>query len=127
MKVEKNNHINTEFGRHLLVEFWECEFAVLNDEARIRQSLVDAVYKGGAFLIDVCVHKFSPNGVTGAATLSESHICIHTWPENNYAAIDIFMCGKGDPYQSLQSLESNFQPKYKKIREVIRGIPDEEF
>ena len=31
----------------------------------------------------------SEGGVSGVAVLAESHISIHTWPENGYAAIDI--------------------------------------
>lgn len=36
--------------------------------------------------------QFEPVGVTGFILLEESHISIHTWPEHNYAAIDIFSC-----------------------------------
>ncbi|NJB35012.1 adenosylmethionine decarboxylase [Croceivirga sp. JEA036] len=36
--------------------------------------------------------QFEPIGVTGVILLEESHISIHTWPEHNYAAIDVFSC-----------------------------------
>ncbi|NER23683.1 MAG: hypothetical protein F6J96_23865 [Symploca sp. SIO1C2] len=36
---------------------------------------------GGATLIDICVHQLSPHRVTATATLAESHIVLHTWPE----------------------------------------------
>ncbi len=36
-------------------------------------------------------------GVSGVLVLAESHISIHTWPERDFAAIDIFMCGACDP------------------------------
>ena len=121
--MKDDNYPIAKFGRHLLVEFLGCDFSDINDKKKISQALVEAVYAGEGTLIDLCVHKFSPNGVTGTATLSESHICIHTWPENNYAAIDIFMCGKCDPYQALQLLDSILHPRSRKIKEVIRGIP----
>ena len=38
-------------------------------------------------------HKFSPCGVTAIALLAESHISIHTWPENGIAVCDVFTCG----------------------------------
>ena len=38
-------------------------------------------------------HKFEPQGVTAVALLAESHISIHTWPENGTAVCDIFTCG----------------------------------
>jgi S-adenosylmethionine decarboxylase len=33
--------------------------------------------------------------------LAESHVSIHTWPERDYAALDIFVCGDCDPYKAL--------------------------
>jgi len=44
-------------------------------------------------------HEFQPQGFTTLYLLSESHISIHTFPENNYAAIDIYTCRQ---YQSNQ-------------------------
>ena len=32
--------------------------------------------------------------VSGVAVSTESHVAIHTWPEHQYAAIDIFSCGE---------------------------------
>ena len=48
--------------------------------------------------------------MSGVLVLAESHISIHTWPERDFAAIDIFMCGACDPYQSLPVLKAAFQP-----------------
>jgi S-adenosylmethionine decarboxylase len=126
MSEKDANCPTVKFGRHLLVDFYGCNFLDLNDKEKINQGLVEAVFAAGATLIDLCAHKFSPYGVTGTATLSESHICIHTWPENNYAAIDIFTCGKCDPYQALQVLDSILRPKSRKIKEFIRGILHED-
>lgn len=39
-------------------------------------------------------HKFNPQGVTICLLLSESHICLHTWPEKNLLFIDIFSCSE---------------------------------
>jgi S-adenosylmethionine decarboxylase len=113
-------------GRRLLIEFWSCDYSILNNKKKIKQLLYTAAQVGGANLINLFVHKFSPHGITGTATLSESHICIHTWPEYRYAAIDIFMCGKCNPYLSLEFLESVLYPESTKITEVISGIPSEE-
>ena len=44
-------------------------------------------------LLDVSSHKFSPCGVTAIQT-AESHISIHTWPENGLAVCDVFTCGE---------------------------------
>ena len=77
-------------GTHLVVDAWESPAELLNDPECIRGALMDAVSVGGATLIDLCVHQFSPHGVTATATLAESHIALHTWPEHGYFAADLF-------------------------------------
>ena len=52
----------------------------------------------------------SPDGgVTGVLVLAESHVSIHTWPERDYAALDIFVCGECDPYGAAGA-EAGFPP-----------------
>src|SRR6476469_3385935 len=80
-------------GRHLIAELHGC--AGLDDAGLIERALRDAAEAAGATLLEVRLHSFGPGqGVTGVALLAESHISIHTWPERDYAAVDIFMCGR---------------------------------
>ena len=37
-------------------------------------------------------HQFEPQGVSIIYLLAESHLSIHTWPENNCFAMDIHSC-----------------------------------
>ena len=79
-------------GRHLLAELYGC--TRLGDEAHIGRALAEAAAAAGATLLEVRLHGFGVGqGVTGVALLAESHISIHTWPEHDYAAVDIFLCG----------------------------------
>ena len=66
----------------------------LNDLPFIRDTLVDAAEVMGATVLGQSFHQFDPYGVTGVVTIAESHLCIHTWPEYGYAAVDIFTCGR---------------------------------
>jgi len=57
-------------------------------------TLREAVLQAGATLLHIHLHHFTPNGgISGVAVLAESHISVHTWPERNFAAFDVFMCG----------------------------------
>ena len=68
------------------------------------------------------LHSFGEGGgVTGVVLLAESHISIHTWPEINFAAIDVFMCGACDATLAIEPLKEMFQPLEANIKEVIRG------
>lgn len=109
-------------GNHLVVDAWEAPANLLNDPERIRQALLAAIAAGEATLIDLCVHQFSPHGVTATATLAESHIAIHTWPEHGYFAADLFFCGQGKPEQAMQVLQTSLQAKQVKVKEVERGF-----
>ncbi|MES2058142.1 MAG: adenosylmethionine decarboxylase [Pseudomonadota bacterium] len=80
-------------GTHLLVDLFGC--TGLDDIDRVEMVLRDTVAAAGTTLLDLRLHSFGTGqGVTGVAMLAESHISIHTWPERDYAAADIFLCGR---------------------------------
>ncbi len=79
--------------KHILFTLKGCPFDLLDDEALIRTTLSHAAILCESTLLNVSSHKFSPCGVTAIALLAESHISIHTWPENGIAVCDVFTCG----------------------------------
>jgi S-adenosylmethionine decarboxylase len=111
-----------QLGTHLVADAWQSPGDLLNDPERIRRAILDAIEAGGATLIDLCVHQFSPHGVTATATLAESHIAIHTWPEHGYFAADLFFCGAGDPHRAMQVLQTALEAKQVKLTEFTRGF-----
>jgi S-adenosylmethionine decarboxylase len=113
----------TKLGTHLIVDAWQVPADLLNDPDRIRRALLDGITAGEATLIDLCVHQFSPHGVTATATLAESHIAIHTWPEHGYFAADLFFCGRGKPRVAMEILTKSLQAGEIKIQEFHRGFP----
>jgi S-adenosylmethionine decarboxylase len=107
-------------GMHLLVDLWGA--SNLCDPDHIDRALREAAEAAGATILHGHFHHFSPNGgVSGVLVLAESHISIHTWPERDFAAIDIFMCGACDPYQGIPALKAAFQPHTVNLDEQRRG------
>lgn len=97
-------------GKHLIADFTGALFQT--DTQKIEYALRTASETAGATVLDVVVHQFpDSNGVTGVAILAESHISVHSWPEHNYIAFDIFMCGTTDPQLALTWLTEFFQPQ----------------
>ncbi len=43
-------------------------------------------------VLDEAFHPFEPGGITGVLLLAESHIAVHSWPENNYAIVELLTC-----------------------------------
>ncbi|MEH6522465.1 adenosylmethionine decarboxylase [Sulfitobacter sp.] len=108
-------------GKHIVADFQGAR--ALHDPIAARDALVLAAHAAGAVVLDVKLHDFGDrSGFTGVALLAESHISIHTWPEYDYAAIDIFMCGDADPQRSLQVLEEYFAPTSSKVNTIERGL-----
>jgi S-adenosylmethionine decarboxylase len=107
-------------GMHLLVDLWGA--SNLCDPDHIDQALRAAAEAAGATILHGHFHHFSPNGgVSGVLVLAESHISIHTWPERDFAAIDIFMCGACDPYDGIPALKAAFRPEAINLDEQRRG------
>ena len=111
-----------QMGTHLVIDAWQAPAKLLNDPKAIEEALIEAIDVGRATLIELCVHQFSPHGITATATLAESHIAIHTWPEHGYFAADLFFCGVGKPQLAAKILQRALQAKQVKIRELERGI-----
>jgi S-adenosylmethionine decarboxylase len=108
-------------GRHLILELWGGKN--FNSAATVEGALRDAAAACAATLKDVQVYHYSPEGVTGVAVLAESHITIHTWPEYDYAAVDVFTCGDdADPRVAIPVFRDHFEAERVQVMEVVRGI-----
>jgi len=83
-------------GDHYLLNLYGCDPDKLNDEKLIKNLLHDAAYCAKMTVLNTMTHKFYPQGVTGVVMLAESHISIHTWPEEGMAAVDVYTCGSND-------------------------------
>lgn len=91
-------------SRHLLCEYWGCEPALLDDQARLERLMRRAAEAAGATVVASAFHRLAPQGVSGVVVLEESHFCIHTWPERGYAAADFFTCGACAPERGHELL-----------------------
>ena len=89
-----NEQILSHQSKHFLLELYRCDYEKLNDESFLRCTLNRAAKLAKATVLNLISNKFDPQGVTAIALLAESHISIHTWPESNYSAVDIFTCGQ---------------------------------
>lgn len=108
-------------GVHLILDLWGAR--QLDDLRHMERALRECVDKAGATLLHIHLHHFTPNGgISGVAVLAESHISVHTWPERDFAAFDVFMCGNARPEETIAVLKRAFYPESIKVTEALRGI-----
>lgn len=109
-------------GRHLLIECFGAH-ADLGADA-LEALLKDSARAGGATVLSCHLHGFGKGGgVTGVALLAESHITVHTWPERNYAAFDVFMCGDCEAMRAAKVIEDAVADAVVDIHTVDRPSP----
>ncbi len=108
-------------SEHLIADFFECDPNILSDSEFIEITLIKAVEVLGATMLEKCTKKYSPKGVTMVIVLAESHISIHTWPENGFAALDIYTCGDKTTRDTYEFLKAEFKPAESKAVIVNRG------
>jgi S-adenosylmethionine decarboxylase len=107
---------------HLLYDVWLPEGEILKYVEPLRTILVDAAVRGRANIYHQYWHQFEPWGVTGFLLLQESHISIHTWPEeDNFAAVDIFPCGPMDVDLIVDLLRAALHPLRERLVREVRG------
>lgn len=113
-------------GTQLVLELKDCDRELLNSLPFVRDTMMEAARAVGATVIGESFHKFDPIGVTGVVAIAESHLCIHTWPEYGYAAVDIFTCGKtSTPREAAQLLIESFKAQDTSLTELPRGLLSE--
>ncbi|NPB09411.1 MAG: adenosylmethionine decarboxylase [Thermodesulfobacteria bacterium] len=105
---------------HILMEMWQAPFSLLADAREVEKALRYAG-NGRGDEGDVISYQFSPYGVSAKATFGDAHIFIHTWPENGYAAVDIFASSQEGAYEVFERLKEAFKPHYVHALEMKRG------
>lgn len=108
-------------ARHFLVELFACDPELLDDAAALRALLRAAAEAAGARVVAEVFHPFAPHGVTGVVVIEESHLSIHTWPENGYAAVDFYTCGDVRPELAVELLSAQLRAARVEVLEIARG------
>ncbi|MBI1310372.1 adenosylmethionine decarboxylase [bacterium] len=110
-------------GYHWIMDLRGCPFELLDDLKFVRAKLVEVTERFGLTLLNVQSRQFEPQGVTALGFLAESHLSIHTWPEHNYAAIDIFTCAADTQLKSAcEFIARTLQAEETSVIRIRRGV-----
>ena len=109
-------------GRHVLAELRGVAPGLLADDVALTAALRRALLEGGATVLDVLSHRFTPQGVTVIALLAESHASVHSYPEDGAAFVDVFTCGEqADPEHVVDALGRELGAREVRAQVVTRG------
>ncbi len=82
------------YGVHVYGNLYGCNKELLKDELYLTKIIKEAADIAGALVVSTFYYKFGINGgISVVAIVAESHISIHTWPEHEYATVDVYTCG----------------------------------
>lgn len=80
----------------VLAVFEGCPRGWLDDPPSLGAALDAAVAAGGFSCLRTVVVPFSPHGVTACAVVGESHLALHSWPEEGTLFVDVASCSTLD-------------------------------
>lgn len=110
-------------GKHFLLDLKDCQSELLDDLGFIKDALSSIAQQDQEVLLGQSFHHFTPQGVSGLVLSSGSHIGIHTWPEHNYAAVDIFIQGDSfDPENASRFIIEKLGSQNPSVVELKRGV-----
>lgn len=114
-------------GVHYLIELNQVDPSKFLDGNSYQERISKLITDHGGTVLNAMYYNF-PNDLGANATtlvilLSESHFSIHTWPEHNYAAIDLFTCGqKAKTSEIVKGLLDYFSTPNYIIHKLERGM-----
>ncbi len=120
-------------GLHLTADLHGCgcDAALLTDADLLGKHCVQAVEDAGLQAVANLFHTFpatvyGPGGVTATVLLAESHLCVHTWPEQSAVTLDVYVCNFGGDHSGkaralMAALRALFEPTECVLNELMRG------
>ncbi|HBG62018.1 MAG: S-adenosylmethionine decarboxylase proenzyme [Omnitrophica WOR_2 bacterium GWF2_38_59] len=113
--------MDNEFGKHYLVEFINCNAEKLKYVKDVKKVFISAAKKSNATILKYYFNQFKPTGVSGIMLIAESHFSIHTWPDHDYAAFDMFSCGHIESDIAISILRTGFEAEKAEVKIISRG------
>lgn len=110
--------------------FWkkgtDVTFLTYAGHQTIVNLLNQAANAGHMKIVDTRLTTYGQNpqfGFSYLVVLGQSHIMIHTWPEQFFLNIDIFTCGnEGDPLLIYKLVKDGLKPHAERKNEMERGL-----
>lgn len=114
-------------GTEWLIDASGCDAAALADLDRMRAVFERIIRDLGLNVLgEIAWHQFDqPNGVSGLALLSESHLSCHTYPEFRAATFNLYCCRNRASWTWETTLKEMLGATEVNVRVFERMVHDE--
>ena len=119
----------TEFGLHVTIDASRCDKKKLASYSLVYDILNNLPAKIGMTKMTLpyvakWLDKFADGtpGISGFVMIAESHISIHTFPDQDYVFMDIFSCREFETERAIKYLLEAFEAKKHEIKILKRGL-----
>ena len=92
--------------KSLVFKVHEASHDLLNARATVERTLRSIARQAGLHVVDSVTHLFSPQGISAVLLLSESHVAIHTWPEEGGGYVTLTTCKPVDEQNAERMQEA---------------------
>lgn len=107
-------------GKHLILNLYECKMPTMEIIYNLLEEIANAVEMN--ILSLPYIVKGAPHhpGLTGFATIEQSHISIHTFEENKFIAMDVYSCKDFDEELVTELVTKTLKSKEHEIKIIRR-------
>jgi S-adenosylmethionine decarboxylase len=114
-------------GNEVSAVLFGVDSKLIENTPLLYKTLKSALKKERFHILGETDYKFKPHGYTLAFLLGESHVAIHTYPEFNSIAFQIYSCrGPEDGFLTFKYFVEKLKPKEVKMTD-FRVVVDPRF
>jgi S-adenosylmethionine decarboxylase len=107
-------------GNHIILEIYDVEFKLLNELEPLLEVITSGINRANMTILNIFTHKFTPQGLTILFALAESHVSLHTFPEEGCLTFDAYTCGAANPKIIVIELLKYLNSENYKLRQLYR-------
>lgn len=107
-------------GNHLILEVYDVDFNILNDLEPLVKVMTQGIHRANMTILNIFTHRFTPQGVTVLFALAESHVSLHSFPEEGCLSFDAYTCGSANPKIIVIELLKYLNSENYKLRQLYR-------
>ncbi len=126
-QIPMQKQVYKVIGKHVYANMDLIDSRYLSNMDALVKLVNESAKAGNLHIVEMSAKKFAPmNGYDGGVSIiairEESHLALHTWPESNYATLDIYTCGsEGDPEAAFSYILTKLKPKEYKVFRADRS------